>query len=405
MKKMKTDKKKLLVFPNDPLIAYSKKGEIKPRYYNPCNYFDEVHIVTFIDKEVDPEKVQMLAGSAKLFLYPIGNLKRVLFSFRRTRKELLALARGIQPDIIRTFNPLFQGYFGTWLGKRLQVPVVTSLHGDYQEMRWLPFRYFGFMGVFRHWKGVFFKQTLFCIYSLLLERYVMRNADAVLCVSAFLKDYAKRKGARNIVVIYNRVDTEQFSPHERKKQPDELWRVLTVGRVGQQKNQMCVLEAIHGLPATLMIVGKENFPDGYATALKTRARVLGIQDKVTFIEALPHEQIPALYQQADIFAIATRWEGFCIPILEAMASGLPVVASDKEPLPEVGDGGGLFVDITPEAFREALRKIMDSSGLRKKLVKKGRERALALRGAIMERKEADLYASLLKEKAMKNSEK
>src|SRR3989344_2482619 len=181
MEKMKPDKKKLLVFPNDPLIAYSEKGEIKPRYYNPCNYFDEVHIVTFIDKEIDAKSVQTLAGTAKLFLYPMGNLKKVLCAFSQKKKELLALTKHIQPDMIRTFNPLFQGYFGTWLGKQLNIPVVTSLHGDYREMRWYPYKLFGVKGVIQHFRKVFIHQTLFCIYSLLLERQVLRNSDAVIC--------------------------------------------------------------------------------------------------------------------------------------------------------------------------------------------------------------------------------
>ena len=57
--------KKLCVFPNDPLIAYYEKGEIKERYLNPNNFFDEIHCISTVSKDIDAEKVQKLAGTAK----------------------------------------------------------------------------------------------------------------------------------------------------------------------------------------------------------------------------------------------------------------------------------------------------------------------------------------------------
>ena len=52
---------KACIFPNDPIIAYLEKGEIKERYFNPNNIFDEIHIISFIDKDVEVEKVQKIA--------------------------------------------------------------------------------------------------------------------------------------------------------------------------------------------------------------------------------------------------------------------------------------------------------------------------------------------------------
>jgi hypothetical protein len=57
---------KLCVFSNDPIISYFNKGEIKPRYFNPGNIFDEIHIITFIDNDIDSSKVKILAGNATL---------------------------------------------------------------------------------------------------------------------------------------------------------------------------------------------------------------------------------------------------------------------------------------------------------------------------------------------------
>jgi len=60
---------KICIFPNDPLIAYYNKGEIKNRYYNPCEVFEEVHVISFTVKDIDEEKVQNLVGNAKLKIH------------------------------------------------------------------------------------------------------------------------------------------------------------------------------------------------------------------------------------------------------------------------------------------------------------------------------------------------
>ena len=59
--------KKLCVFPNDPLKSYFKKGEIKPRYFNPNNIFDEVHVISLFDDDIEEEKVNVVAGNALFY--------------------------------------------------------------------------------------------------------------------------------------------------------------------------------------------------------------------------------------------------------------------------------------------------------------------------------------------------
>ena len=65
---------KLCIFPNDPLQAYYEKGEIKDRYYNPDNFFDEVHFITLIEKDIDPTKIQAIVGSAKIIIHSVGKI-------------------------------------------------------------------------------------------------------------------------------------------------------------------------------------------------------------------------------------------------------------------------------------------------------------------------------------------
>jgi len=389
--------RKLVVFPNDPILAYYKKGEIKARYFNPGNYFDDVHIVSLCDEEVAEEKVKEIVGKAKLKIYPVGpafSPKRPWLFFKK-RNQILRLVKEIKPTVIRTYNPMLNGALATYCGKALGVPTIISLHGDYDEVRKYSFVYYGF------WKHplrnyrMLLGYILFSIIGKFTERYCLQNATKVICVTEFLSRYARKYGAKSIEIIYNWVDTKQFMPVKREGKDGKL-TVLCVGRVGRQKNQECLIRSMANLHVNLVLIGQPDLGDDrYYSHLQELAKKLNMAERAKFIKSVPYSEINHYYSYADIFAIATRWEGFCIPVLEAMASALPVVVSNKEPLPEVLGGTGVVVENTPEAFAEAFKELISDPQLRKELGEKARKRALELDGKIMERKETDLYKQLI----------
>ena len=103
---------------------------------------------------------------------------------------------------------------------------------------------------------------LFCIQSKLTERYCLQNAAKVICVSKFLSRYARRHGAKNIEVIYNWVNTEQFTPATREDEVSKL-TVLGVGRVGRGKNQECLIKSVASLDVNLVLIGQPDFNNRY----------------------------------------------------------------------------------------------------------------------------------------------
>ena len=105
-------------------------------------------------------------------------------------------------------------------------------------------------------------------------------------------------------------------------------------RLDRAKYPECLLEAIAPLDIHLTLIGQGELED----ALRSQAAQLGIIDRVDFIRQVPNSEIQAYYDRADVFLMATHYEGFCIPVLEAMAAGLPVIASDTGPIPEVLGG-------------------------------------------------------------------
>jgi glycosyltransferase involved in cell wall biosynthesis len=373
--------RKLVVFPNDPIIAYYKKKEIKPRYFNPNSLFDEVHIISQCDEEVEPEKVQEIVGNAKLTIHTVGSI----FSFKRPwrffikKHQILNLVGEINPSVIRAYNSVLSGYLAAFFGKRLGIPSVLSLHINPDEQR-----------IYN--SNTFIKMVKWIISQRIFEPYSLTNITKTICVSNFLQNYARKYGAKDIETIYNRVYLDQFAT-QRDYSLTGVPKILSVGRLDPPKNQECLIRAIEKLNVELTLIGNGINYDRLVSLTKE----LNISDRVTFIKSVPHKDIQKYYWDADIFAISSFYEGFCIPILEAMAAGLPVVVNDKEPLPEVLGGTGLVVKNTPEAFEYAFKQLISNPQFREELGKKAKERAVKLDGSIMEQKEAELYEKLITE--------
>ncbi|MDD3718570.1 MAG: glycosyltransferase family 1 protein [Actinomycetota bacterium] len=105
------------------------------------------------------------------------------------------------------------------------------------------------------------------------------------------------------------------------------------------------------------------------------ARIMS-QAGVRWLGFLPQDELEAVYRAASIFVYPSIYEGFGLPVLEAMARGLAVVTSDSSSLREVGEGVALLVDPNdPMELRKAMRRLLDDEDLRRELAEKGRKRA------------------------------
>lgn len=110
--------------------------------------------------------------------------------------------------------------------------------------------------------------------------------------------------------------------------------------------------------------------------LEERVAGMGLTDRVRVVGQVPRVDLPALYTAAAVFAFPTLYEGFGLPILEAMACGTPVVASDRTAVPEVAGDAAVLVDPTrPEALAEALIRVLRSPEETDRLRAAGRARA------------------------------
>lgn len=165
--------------------------------------------------------------------------------------------------------------------------------------------------------------------------------------------------------------------------------LLNVGRLAHQKNQGILLEALLHLPdAHLILVGEGELRD----YLHNKVAELRLEKRVHFLGELEFQDVLALLQASDVFVFPSIYESMGMAVVEAMASGLPVVASNIPAMCEVlGDAGILVPSESAEEIARAVRQILDSSELASRM----RERALERARVFSLQKMVDSYEALL----------
>jgi len=150
--------------------------------------------------------------------------------------------------------------------------------------------------------------------------------------------------------------------------------ILYLGTLKPSKNIEGLLEAFKLLipPLKLVIAGKKGW---LYQQIFEKVRQLGLKDRVLFPGFIPDEEVPILMEGAEVFVMPSFWEGFGIPVLEAMDAGVPVVCSDRGALPEIVSDAALLVNPDkPKEIAKAIEKVLFSVSVRDKLVKGGKKR-------------------------------
>lgn len=196
------------------------------------------------------------------------------------------------------------------------------------------------------------------IYPLLkpLIRDIWRKAEEVIPNSQDLKQLAEETADVDMNVIENGVDVRKFSP---KSGLGKKPKVITVARLVERKRVQDVIRAVKDLEVELEIVG-----DGPEMQdLGELVDNIGISHKVDFKGEVDHEDLPDYYRSSDIFVLPSLNEGMSNTVLEAMASGLPVIITDTGGADVLVDGNGSLVGPkSPEEIRDELQKYISDSG-------------------------------------------
>lgn len=373
-----TESLKLCVFPSDPIIKYYEKGEIKLRYFNPKNFFDEIHIISFIDKDVEESKVQVLAGNAKLKIYSVGKVSSR--NRKKKLKKVLRLVGTINPQVIRTYNSLLPGWFAANCAQELKIPLFVSLHTQYDYLRNLTKK-----RNLKKYLGLKFSEKF-------IEPFVIKTANKITIVYGIIEPYVTKYSKIKPEVLPNRINCRQFSSGNVIKSLQKPL-IISVGRLIEPKNHQCVINAIKEIDAYLLIIG-----DGHLNSeLMKLIKLLKLENKVKIKRSISNNKIQDYYKSAAVFALAydTELEGLPIPVMEAMASGLPIVIPNtKETAFKLSDAI-CYTEKTPSSFAHSIKKILEDDKFREKLSKNASEKSKQFDSSIIEEREAEIYSELI----------
>jgi len=360
-KSSKNDYSRLLVIIPDRLSELVAKGEIIERYYNPGNLFQEVHLIMTSDDQVDYDKVKIMVGDARLYLYnlPIPCFKRTLgwqpILMSNWIRSGVQLARDINPVLVRSYNNFIEGYLAKLIKDDIGVPYVISLHGVWDRDCLITRK----DKVLRFFKKKF-------------EKISLKHSDAVICVYKPIMRYAKEYGARNVRLVYNAVSNNvEVRSHYRL---DGRPKLITINRQLKEKNPENIIRAIQDLDCTYLVVG-----DGeYHEHLIDVARNCGCLDKVEFVKAMPNKELCTKLKDFDIMVSHCDYWGMSKTVIEASLAGLPIIINRHpvEAIPEYDGDWLIQCDNTPDGYRQALQQLLASDSLRFTYGKNAREHAL-----------------------------
>ncbi len=328
----------------------------------------EVDLVT---SSIDPEyHIERVGNNVRVHRVPIGKNKKNLHF--QSQKELIVyawkayfyaarLARKNKYDLTHSFFSVPCGFLSLIFKYQFSLPYIVSLRGadvpGYSDR-------FGF------------------IYRILtpLIKSIWKKSEFVIANSKGLKGLAlKTKTEKEIGIIYNGVDVDKFRPDAALRSKDEFIITIGASRITHRKGIDYLIRAIKKVSrqhpnVRLKLMGDGNAREEFEELVKQ----LDLQNNVEFLGRIPREKTPAYYQEAGLFVLPSLNEGMSNAMLEALASGLPLVATDTGGTKElVADGkNGFVVKMKdPDDLAEKIEKIMDDEDLQKSMAEASRQLA------------------------------
>src|SRR5690606_13312072 len=233
-------------------------------------------------------------------------------------------------------------------------------------------------------------------------KYAVRHADKIVAISQQTKediiqfyDIPEQK----IEVIYQgchpafkTVKTEADKVAVRKKYNFPENFILNVGSIEPRKNAFQIVKAVENMDISLVIIGKET---KYTQEIHQYIQQKGLQKKVHILQGFTMEELATIYAMADIFVYPSKYEGFGIPIIEALYAGTPVIKNRAGVFSEAD--GSSYCSVDPENIEElsqAISSILSNSDLRRKMSEQGRLYAQRFNDDVLARQWIELYQSV-----------
>ncbi|RYE57292.1 MAG: glycosyltransferase family 1 protein, partial [Sphingobacteriales bacterium] len=274
--------------------------------------------------------------------------------------------------------------------KQIGLPSIVTVH----DLIFLKFpQYFGLIDRFIY--------TLKC-------RYACKHADKIIAISEQTKkDIVSffNIDDRNIEVVYQSCDESFKTPinDALKAQvkakfalPDHY--ILNVGTIETRKNLLLLIKALKDVPEDykLVVVGKET---PYKRLVLEEITRLLLKDRVIFLQNVPFNELPAIYQMASIFIYPSFYEGFGIPIIEALYSAVPVIAATGSCLEEAGGPDSLYINPNnPTELADTINRVLEDQELQTEMKQKGLSYVQRFKDDLIANQMMEVYKNVLANK-------
>jgi glycosyltransferase involved in cell wall biosynthesis len=276
-------------------------------------------------------------------------------------------ATGIKKDIRKSGVTLYHGLSGELpVGiKRTGVKTVVTVH-DLIFIRYP-----------RYYKAV----DRF-IYTMKV-RYALGNADRIIATSECTKrDIVSFFGIRphKVTVVYQGADPVYYMIAPAKKKLSVAGKynlpasfILSVGTIEERKNLMLAVKALKHVARDIHLVAIGR-PTAYQAEVMATAARLGVESRLHILNDVETGDMPAIYQMAKLFVYPSFFEGFGIPVVEALMSALPVIAAKGSCLEEVGGPGSVYIDpLDDKALAARITSLLDDEEALKLMCIEGRK--------------------------------
>lgn len=233
--------------------------------------------------------------------------------------------------------------------------------------------------------------------------HAVHRADQVIAISEQTKKdvvtFLKVKPSK-IKVIYQGCHhffktalPENFKEEVRKKFNLPNQYILNVGTIETRKNLLLAVKAVKDIDTVLVVVGGET---PYYNEVKEYIDTENIQDKIVFLSDVALKELVAVYQMASIFVYPSIFEGFGIPIIEALYSKIPVITSQGGCFPEAGGPNSLYIDPTDEhELKDKIVAVLNNADVRNSMIEKGHEFVQKFNDDVIAKEMMQVYRDLL----------
>ncbi len=213
-------------------------------------------------------------------------------------------------------------------------------------------------------------------------KYACKVADKIIAVSECTKrdiisSYGIEPSKIEVVYqgcfpIFKEEVTKNYLTEVKKKYDLPANYLLSLGSIEERKNIMLIVKALRQIPDIHFIaIGKKK---EYAQRVQQYADENGLSDRVHLISNVPLTDLPAILQSAKVFIYPSFYEGFGIPVIEAMNSGVPVIAATGSCLEESGGPHSIYIDPNNEdELAHQVKRLLADDGLRNKMIEEGKQ--------------------------------